>query len=1062
MTETKHTATTTPRTPSAPGDRSFHSSDEPRTPGKRSTPGPRALPHHVVRPQSAGAAPSSAADESGAPWHTLDAATVARRLGTVSSTGLSTQEAEARLALYGPNELRERGARGPWRILADQFASLLVGILIVALVLSVALGDHKDAVVIAAIVVVNALLGFVQEHRAERALAALRRLATPNVRVRRDDQVCEVPSRALVPGDVVLLDAGALVPADGRIVEAAGLRVQEAALTGESEPVDKSTEPLMPVAGDEARDLPLGDRRNMAHKGTVVVAGRGMLLVTATGMATELGRIAALLQRVDRQPTPLQRRLDQLGRALAGVALALVAVVFVAGLARGEAVQVMLLTAISMAVAAVPEGLPAVVTIALALGAQRMLKRRALVRKLAAVETLGSVTVICSDKTGTLTENRMAVAVLATLDGTGERVARTAPADREAGASGGGADGPARALLLTAGALCNDASEASEPPPASSGATAPDAATRVTAEPATPHILGDPTEAALVAAATGAGLRKTALERCLPRVGEVPFDSDRKRMTTIHAISAPDLLPAPLQHARIWEMRGGGSAQLVAFTKGALDLLLEHVVAVWVGDRAEPLTETRRRWIRDAGDELASQGMRVLGVAYRLLDLSDTTPPLASLARPAADATGATASAPSGQPHAETPQPPPIDAESLERELTFIGLVGLMDPPRLEVREAVLTTRAAGVRPVMITGDHPLTADYIARQVALTESAPGFDSPKSVETVGTANHPRILTGAALASVSPDQLAAVVDDVAVYARVSPEHKLTIVRALQARGHVVAMTGDGVNDAPALKQADIGVAMGITGTDVAKEAADVVLLDDNFATIVAAIEEGRVIYDNIRKFIRYMMTTNSAELWVMLIAPFTGMPLPLLPLQILWVNLVTDGPTAVALGFEPAERDTMRRPPHRPDESVFARGMGRQIVWAGCLMAALTLAIGYVTWATGRPAWQTMTFTTLVLAQMANVLAVRSERDSLFQIGVLSNPPLLGAVGLTLLLQAAVVYVPALQDLFHTTALSIGELAVTVAASSAVFFAVETEKWLTRRGQPRQPHAVHEAA
>jgi Ca2+-transporting ATPase len=973
-----------------------------------------------------GQPPTDVTPPDGVAWYRLAAPEAARRLQTAVPDGLSCAAAARRLAEYGPNELRERGRRGAGRILADQFASLLVGILVAALVLSAVLGDYKDSAAIGAIVVLNALLGFVQEHRAERALAALRRLAVPTVRARRAGHVVALPARELVPGDVVLLDAGALVPADGRVVEAASLRVQEAALTGESEAVDKTTGPL----ADDGDAPPLGDRQNMVFKGTVVVAGRGAALVTATGMATELGRIAALLQGVDRQPTPLQRRLDHLGRALAGAALALVGVVFVAGLLRGEAPQLMLLTAISMAVAAVPEGLPAVVTIALALGAQRMLKRRALVRTLAAVETLGSVTVICSDKTGTLTENRMAVAALAVLDARGHRVACAAPSGAGSGALLDGAPPvapvapvalPALALLLAGGALCNDAADAADAPTAPpSSQVAANQGTRTAGigpaagEPPAGQILGEPTEAALVAAARQAGLRKADLERSFPRVGEAPFDSDRKRMTTVHALPPLEQVPAPLRVAGMWASPGGrrDTAHLVAFTKGAPDGLLARASSVWIEAGAVPLTAALRARLDEWSDRLASEGMRVLGLAYRLLDASES--PLTDQQLAA--------------------------GEALERDLTFVGLFGLLDPPRAEARAAVATARAAGIRPVMITGDHPLTAQQIAARLGLDGGDGGG---------------RGVTGPQLAGTSAEDLARAVDEVAVYARVSPEHKLTIVRALQARGHVVAMTGDGVNDAPALKQADVGVAMGVTGTDVAKEAADVVLLDDNFATIVAAVAEGRVIYDNVRKFVRYMMTTNAAELGVMLAAPFIGMPLPLLPLQILWVNLVTDGPPAVALGFEPAERDTMRRPPHPPDESIFARGMGRRIVWAGCLMAALTLAVGYGAWSVGQAGWQTMTFTTLVLAQMAGVLAMRSERDSLFRIGAASNRPLLGAVGLVVLLQAAVVYVPALQHLFHTTALSAGQVAVAAGASSLVFVAIESEKWLIRRQAAHAP-------
>jgi Ca2+-transporting ATPase len=837
-------------------------------------------------------------------------------------------------------------------------------------------------VAIIAIVVLNTLLGFSQEYRAEKAMAALKKLAVPTVRVRRGGHVQEISARDLVPGDIVLMEAGNLVPADGRLLESANLRIQEAALTGESEPVEK--DPQVRAGAD----LPLGDRRNLAYMGTVITYGRGLTAVTATGMETELGRIAAMIQTVDREPTPLQRRLEQLGRGLAVVTLGLVSVIFALGLLRGEDVTLLFLTAISMAVAAVPEGLPAVVTIALALGAQRMLKRRAIIRKLAAVETLGSVTVICSDKTGTLTENRMTVAV---LDVAGHRVDLTEhlrraapvidPTDEQSPLL---SDQPALALLLVGGALCNEAVLKSNG----------DA-------PGSFHTVGDPTEGALVVAAAQLGLSKAELEQSFPRVGEVPFDSERKRMTTVHTFpTSTSQIPRALETVRDW-VREIGAPPYFAFTKGAVDSLLDVSTQVWVNDRTEPLTDDWRRRILVANDQLAQSGMRVLGVGFRPMESHSVNG----------------------------------DGDTPERGLIFVGLVGMIDPPRPEVKEAVLTCKTAGIRPVMITGDHPLTARHIAREL------------------GIAADGHILTGRDLARLSVAELEGVVEEVSVYARVSPEHKLKIVQALQNRGHIVAMTGDGVNDAPALKKADIGVAMGITGTDVSKEAADMVLLDDNFATIVAAVEEGRVIYDNIRRFIKFLMTTNSAELWVMLLAPFLGMPLPLLPLQILWLNLMTDGPPALALSVEPAERDIMRRLPYHPNERIFGRGMGRHIIWVGLFMGAVSLGVGYWYWYTAHPNWQTMVFFTLTLSQLSHVLAIRSERDSLFIIGLLSNKPLLGAVIATIILQLAVVYVPFLQGIFMTMGLSAGDLALSMALSTVVFSGVELEKWLIRRGAAR---------
>jgi P-type Ca2+ transporter type 2C len=910
-------------------------------------------------------------------WHTLDIVDLLQSLKTHMYQGLEEAEATRRLAEYGPNELTERGSKGPWRILWEQLAATMVIILIVAALLSAALGDYKDMIVILAIVVLNATLGFIQEYRAERALAALKKLAAPIVRVQRSGHVQEISARNLVPGDLVLLAAGNFVPADGRVVESFNLRIQEAALTGESEPVDKDPQRLTAV------DLPLGDRHNMAYLGTIVTYGRGQILITATGMATELGAIATLMQTMEQEPTPLQRRLDHLGRILAVVALAIVGVIFVLGLLRGEALQAMFLTAISMAVAAVPEGLPAVVTIALALGAQRMLKRRALIRKLAAVETLGSVTVICSDKTGTLTENRMTVTV---LDVANQRIdlsdnlrtceLSTITGDRQSAIM---AADSTLALLLAGGALCNDA--VFEVTDAGQGDT---------------RVVGDPTEGALIVVARHFGLPKADLNRTFPRIAELPFDAVRKRMTTVHATPIT-ALPQHAALASLWnDALANQQTPYIAFTKGAVDSLLDQSNLVWMNGHTETLDSAWRARIMAANDHLAHEGMRVLGLAFQPL--------------PAAVANGQT--------------------EQLERNLIFIGLVGMIDPARTEVREAVATCIRAGIRPVMITGDHPLTAQAIAREL------------------GIASDGQILTGLELDRLSTKELQAMVNEVAVYARVSPQHKLKIVEALQNRGHIVAMTGDGVNDAPALRKADIGVAMGITGTDVAKEAASMVLQDDNFATIVAAVAEGRVIYDNIRKFIKFLLSTNSGELWLMLVAPLIGMPLPLLPLQVLWVNLVTDGLPALALGLEPAERATMQRPPYPPSESIFGRRLGWHILWVGLLMGAITLGTGYWYWHNDRAEWQTMVFLTLTLAQMAHVLAIRSEHDSLFRIGLLSNKPLLAAVILTCGLQVAVVYLPFLQGFFSTVTLSAGDLALSIGLSSLVFWAVELEKWLMR--------------
>ena len=695
-------------------------------------------------------------------WHKQSITRIIESMGTDLDRGLREEDSQRLLDEHGPNELIEQAGKSPLKMLAAQFTETMVVILIVAALISGLLGKTTETIAILAIVLMFAILGFVQEYRAERAMAALKKLSVPNVRVRRDGQVREIPARALVPGDILLLEAGNLIPADLRFVETANLRVQEAALTGESEPVEKHTAAL------EDPDLPLGDRRNMGYMGTMVTYGRGVGVVVTTGMDTELGRIATLLQKVEGEPTPLQNKLDRVGKTLAVVGLISAALVAGIGVLSGESLLEMFVTAVSVAVAVVPEGLPAVVTITLALGAQRLLKRKSLIRKLPAVETLGSVTVICSDKTGTLTENRMTVTL---VDVAGhqldlqEAMRHHMPALDAQDCQAGLLETQSAAVQLTlaGSALCNDALFK---PDSQDGCF---------------HTLGDPTEGALLVAAGQAGLMKDELEEWLPRVAELPFDSERKRMTTVHSFAQPAALPSALVNLQ------QPGASHVAVTKGAVDGLLDITSRVWVEDHAEPLSETWRARIATANEQLARDGMRVLGMAFRPLTWNA--------------------------------------GESIqEDDLIFVGMVGMIDPPRSEVRDAVATCKTAGIRPVMITGDHPLTALAIARDLLIT------------------NNERVLTGADLNRMSSDELEAIVEDVSVFARVSPEDKLKIVEALQKRGHIVAMTGDGVNDSPALKRADIGVAMGITGTDVAKEAADMVLLDDNFATIVAAVEEG----------------------------------------------------------------------------------------------------------------------------------------------------------------------------------------------------------------------------
>jgi Ca2+-transporting ATPase len=908
---------------------------------------------------------------SSTPWHTLTVQAALDALQVDPDQGLSQADADQRRARFGPNQLVDYGVKSPWVILFDQFKDTMVLVLIAAAIISAFLSDWKDAIVILAIVVLNAVIGFVQEVRAEQAMAALRQMAAPHVKVRRGGHLYELDAHDLVPGDVILLEAGSAIPADARLLETANLRIEEASLTGESEPVDKQTHPL------PEPDLPLGDRRNMAYMGTLVTYGRGTAVVVETGMRTQLGRIAEMIQQVGEEKTPLQRRMAELGRALAVAALVIVAIVFALGLLRGEDPAGMFLTAIAMAVAAVPEGLPAVVAIALALGAQRMLRRNALIRKLPAVETLGSVTIIASDKTGTLTENKMRVRVIDVAGHTLD-VAEAQQVRHPAGENWSGLQ-PATLILLAGGALASDA-----------------VLETAGGQENQYRTVGDPTEGALLMAAARFGLDKSDLEARLPRLAEAPFTSERKRMTTVHAFQADgsDGWPAALSRA-LGALRGPH----LAFAKGAVDGLLEVSSHVFVDGRLQPLDADWRARIEQANNAMAQDGLRVLGVAARRLDGLPDHP----------------------------------DEASLERGLAIVGLVGMIDPPRPEVKAAVETCKTAGIRPLMITGDHPLTAQRIA------------------EDLGIARRGQALTGRDLSRMGDRDLETALDEVSVFARVSPEHKLRIVEALERKGHIVAMTGDGVNDAPALRKADIGVAMGITGTDVSKEAADMVLLDDNFATIVNAVQEGRTIYDNVRKFIKYTMTSNAGEIYVMLFAPFLGMPVPLTALQILWINLVTDGLPGLALSVEPSEPDTMRRPPHPPAESIFARGMGRHILWVGLLMGLVSLGVGYFAWAAGNPLWSTMAFTTLTLAQMGHALAIRSDRVSLFRQGLLSNRALLGAVLLTFFLQLAVIYWPPLQGLFETRALPVRELLISLAASAVVFIGVEAEKWWLRRAR-----------
>ena len=892
-------------------------------------------------------------------WHLQIVEKSLEALQTGPDTGLAQTEADSRLKQYGRNELVEKGGRTPLKILWEQLTATMVLILIAAAVVAGLLGDLKNTIAISAIVILYAILGFVQEYRAEQAIAALKKLSVPNVRVLRDKTLKEISARDLVPGDIIQLEAGNVLPADVRLLEAVNLRIQEAALTGESEPVEKQINAL------SGEDLPLGDRRNMAYMGTIVTQGRGLALVVATGMQTELGKIADLIQQSGSEETPLQKRLDQLGKNLAIIGVVIAVLIAVLGLLRGDELRHMLLTAVSVAVAIVPEGLPAVVTITLALGAQRMLAKNSLIRKLPAVETLGSVTVICSDKTGTLTENRMTVTV---LDVAEHELDLTTLMERDGSIHATRNLGtPAQSSLsLTAigGALCNDARLVDEGDDRY-------------------HTIGDPTEGAMVAAAAKMGYWKSSLDLSFPRAVELPFDSDRKRMTTVHHLKEFDAsLLAGLDISKY---------RYIAFTKGSVDGLLNLSNQVWVNGKAETLDAGWRSRIEAANERLAKKGMRVLGVAFRLLN-----------------------------------QIPDVIQTDLEQKLTLVGLFGMIDPPREEVKDAVAITKTAGIRTVMITGDHPLTAQEIARQL------------------GIADNGRVLTGIELEKLSFDELKSVVDDVRVFARVSPEHKLKIVQALQENGHIVSMTGDGVNDAPALRRADIGVAMGITGTDVSKEAADMVLLDDNFATIVAAVKEGRTIYDNIRKFVRFSVAGNIGKVLVMLLAPFLGKPIPLLPLQLLWLNLLTDGLLGLGMGVETPEKDTMSRPPYSSKEGVFSRGAGLQVIWVGALIGALALGLGSWYYFTGREQWQTMVFTFLAFVQVFQAWASRSGKESVFSLPVASNPLLFWMMILVTVLQLAVIYIPPAAEFFSIKPLGFVDLLVAIGAGFIVMIVMEVEK------------------
>lgn len=915
-------------------------------------------------------------------WYALPVEETLKKLNVASSSGLSESEVQSRIQQYGKNELPVEEGTSILAMIIEQFKDVTVILLIIAAFISIPLGEAKDAVVILAIVILNAIIGVYQERQAENALAALRKMQTPLVRVRRGNHVKEIDATELVPGDVVLLEAGDSIPADGRLIEAVNVKIDEAAMTGESLAVEKTAKPMEDITPPPA----LADRHNMAYMGTALTYGRAEMVVTETGLKTQLGNIASLLQNVEQGRTPLQERLEKMGFYLAGGALIVCVIVFIAGWLRGEEeIQEMFLTSVSLAVAAIPEGLPAIITVSLALGANRMVKRNALIRKLPAVETLGSVTVICSDKTGTLTRNEMTVTRVLlpghdTVKVTGVGYEPTGEFQNEKTDERLHVETDDQlSRLIRASALCTDAYlERAD-------------------DNGQWQIVGDTTEGALLVMAGKMGWTREGLEEEMPRVNEIPFTAERKSMTTFHKLNSD------------YFKQSFDGVNYVAFTKGAPDNLLAWASEETYPGKHIPLTPERRQVWEEQIEHLASQGIRVLGLGYRAFD--------------------------------EIPED--TSAENIERGLILLGLIGMIDPPRIEAQKAVAVAKSAGIRAVMITGDHKLTARAIAEQLGITDS-----------------NGRVVTGAELDTMSQEQLIEVVKNTSVFARVSPEHKLRVVEAFQKNGEIVAMTGDGVNDAPALKQANIGVAMGITGTDVSKGAADMVLTDDNFASIVAAVEEGRTIYDNIRKFLRYLIGSNIGEIMTMFGAILIGLKLPLLATQILWINLVTDGLPAIALGFEPSEGDVMKRKPRPPKESIFAHGVGFHMLWAGTWMGAMSL-IGYV-WMLNRESGdifkpddehlllaRSMAFFVLGVAQLFHVSAIHAGHSSVIAAPLWKNPLLFGTVVFTILLQIATIYVPFMQELLTTTELPIEAFVVGFLLAASIFPAVEIEKIILRR-------------
>ncbi len=912
-------------------------------------------------------------------WHTQEADETLAQFDTPVDTGLSSQEAAKRIEQYGPNQLAEAPPTTIWQMLWEQFNNFVVILLIVAAVISALLGDYVEAGAIFAIVVLNAVLGIVQERRAEKALAALQELAAPDANIIRDGHRITVQAHQLVPGDIVFLEAGNYVPADVRLIDAVNLRVDEAALTGESVPAQKDARTVLQA------NIPLGDRKNTAFMGTVVTYGRGRGIVVSTGMSTQIGLIAEMLQAVEQEQTPLQRRLDQLGKVLGWAALAVCALVFAIGWMRGTDPLEMFIIAVSLAIAAVPEGLPAVVTISLALGMREMISRNALIRRLSSVETLGSATVICSDKTGTLTQNEMTVTRVA-VDGDFITVTGSGYTPEGEFLMDGSAvsliDYPAIRTALWVGALNNDA--VLEFSGESEGET-------------TYRMIGDPTEGALVVAAIKAGAQLRPLNQAYPRVQEVPFDSERKRMITVHAVRDPqpeDISPFSDDEQREW---------YVVAVKGAPDIVLEQCTHYQDKyDKPVPLDDEQRRRILAANDSMTQDALRVLGAAYRVARSLDENG--------------------DGE----------VSSNELEQELIFVGLVGMIDPSRPEVPPALAVAREAGIRTVMITGDYPNTARAIAEDIGLMQ----------------AGH-KVLTGHDLDQIDDAQLQEEVKRTDVFARVSPQHKMRVVQAFRANGEVVAMTGDGVNDAPSIKQADIGVAMGITGTDVTKEAADMVLTDDNYASIVSAVEQGRVIYANIRKFVYYLLSCNLAEIAIIFFAALLGYPVPLTAIQLLWLNLITDGAPALALGVEKGDPDIMQQAPRHPKEPIINRRMTIGIVVQTVAITCVTLAAYFIGLAYFPEAAKTMAFVTLSFSELLRAFTARSENYPILKVGLFTNKAMNLGVLVSLILLLAVVYTPFLGRIFNTVPLVWSQWQYVLPLLFVPAVAAELTKWVISR-------------